>query len=419
MQRVKQNLILVHLESLNNILYRMNPSFFPVIRKIEENAVFFPKYFSTATSTLMVLADIFYGGMEQYEQCASLDYVPRNYIYSSSLFDDLKAQGYHTGLFIYPDGGDRESAEKRHIAGFQNEMVLKRDYDEYLASMERLMEQEPFAIAACNYISNLALNSHVELMREDVNTGTRKWQLGYKTLDKSVGDIFRMLEQKNLLDNTTVILYGDHGDDYWGHGLHQGLTHAIEPYSTLIHTPFLIFDKRLDSGERKELVSTADIRTIVEGLMQQGNEGELKLPDRTLAIARNSYAAQPIRNDSFKKAYSITDGKWLMLVSNDGLEMYDIEMDVACMYNILNSFLWNGELLLYNESNREQERFHYRDFMNDAQKRFLRQKFYYLRTQLHKRVKVLYEAAGFAETTMADEMRFDKIRYTNFETVEK
>ena len=396
----------------------MNPSFFPVIRKIEENTIFFPEYFSTATSTLMVLADIFYGGMEQYEQCSSLDHIPQNYIYSSSLFDDLKAQGYHTGLFIYPDGGDRESAEERHIAGFHNEMVLNQDYDEYLASMERLMEQEPFAIAACNYISNLALNRYTNLTRENMNSGTQKWQLGYETLDKCVGDIFHMLEQKNLLDNTTVILYGDHGDDYWGHGLHQGLAHAIEPYNALVHTPFMIFDKRLGSGERKDLVSAADIRRIVEGLLKQGEDAELQVPDRVLAIARNSYAAQSLRNDSFKKSYSITDGKWMMLVSNDGLEMYDIEMDVACMYNYLNSFLWNGAVLLYNENNKEQERFHYRGFMNDAQKRFLRQKFYYLRAQLYSRVKELYEIAGLAETRMVEEMKFNRIRYTSFETVE-
>lgn len=396
----------------------MNPSFFPVIRKIEESSISFQKYFSTATSTLMVLADIFYGGMEQYEQCTSLDYIPRNYSYSSSLFDDLKAQGYHTGLFIYPDGGDRESAEKRHIAGFQNEMVLKRDYDEYLASMERLMEQEPFAIAACNYISNLALNWYVDTVRENVNTGTQKWKYGYEALDKCVGDIFSLLEQKKLLDNTTVILYGDHGDDYWGHGMHRGLTHAIEPYNGLVNTPFMIFDKRLGSGERKELVSAADIRRVVEGLLKQREEAELQVPDRVLAVARNSYAAQSLRNDSFKKSYSITDGKWLMLVSNDGLEMYDIEMDVACIYNFLNSFQWNGVILQYNESNKEQEKFHYSGFMNNAQKRFLRQKFYYLRAQLYSQVKNLYKAAGFTEENMIKEMRFDKIRYTGFETIE-
>ena len=326
--------------------------------------MFFSRYFSTATSTLMVLADIFYGGMEQYEQCTSLEYIPQNYIYSSSLFDDLKKQGYHTGLFIYPDGGDRESAEERHIAGFQNEMVLKQDYNEYLESIESLIGQEPFAIAACNYISNLALNRYVDLANEDLLTGTEKWRAGYETLDKCVGDIFRILEQKNVLDNTTVILYGDHGDDYWGHGLHMGLAHAIEPYSTLIHTPFMIYDKRMESGERRELLSAVDIRKIVEGLICAGSEANLQLQDRKLAVSRNSYAAQPLRNESFKKAYSVTDGKWLLLVSSDGLEMYDIEMDPACMNNFLDAFLWDGTSLQSNEKNIEQQRFHYRGFMN-------------------------------------------------------
>lgn len=416
---MKQNLVLIHLESLNNILYRMNPSFFPTIRKIEKGSVFFSYFFSTATSTLMVLADIFYGGMEQYEQCTSLDYIPKNYVYSSSLFDDLKNQGYHAGLFIYPDGGDRESAEKRHIAGFQNEMILKKEYDEYLESIKILVEKEPFAIAACNYISNLALNRYVDLSKADMASGTEKWRLGYERLDRCVGDIFQLLEEKNVLDNTTVIMYGDHGDDYWGHGMHSGLTHAIEPYGGLIHTPFLIYDRRLSAGERKDLISALDIRKLIEVLLQQKNEVSLKLFDRKLVMARNSYAAQPLRNDSFKKSYSVTDGRWLMLVSNDGLEMYDIEMDSACINNFLNFFFWDGETLQYDIRYHEQNRFHYRDFMNDSQKRFLRQKFYYLRAQLYSQVKVLYEAAGLTEEKMTEEMEFNKIHYTGFGTIKK
>lgn len=396
----------------------MNPSFFPVIRKIEENSVSFSRYFSTATSTLMVLADIFYGGMKQYEQCTSLDYIPQNYIYSSSLFDELKKKGYHTGLFIYPDGGDRESAEERHIAGFQNEMVLKQDYADYLEAIENLVGQEPFAIAACNYISNLALNRYVDLSKADMDTGTEKWQAGYVTLDKCVGDIFHILEQKNVLDNTTVILYGDHGDDYWGHGMHKGLAHAIEPYSGLIHTPFMICDRRLGKCERKELISAVDIRKIVENLLKQNEEIDLGLSDRRLAVSRNSYAAQPLRNDSFKKSYSITDGKWLLLVSNDGLEMYDIDMDPCCANNFLKFFLWDGKKIQYDERNKEQKNFHYRYFMNAHQKRFLRQKFYYLRAQLYSQVKILYQAAGLTEDKMIEEMRFDKIHYMEFSAIE-
>lgn len=38
-----------------------------------------------------------------------------------------------------------------------------------------------------------------------------------------------------------IIAFGDHGDDFWGHGFNGGYTHGIEPYTPLVHTPAFIF----------------------------------------------------------------------------------------------------------------------------------------------------------------------------------
>ena len=39
-----------------------------------------------------------------------------------------------------------------------------------------------------------------------------------------------ILGRKGLLDNTTVVMFGDHGDDFWTHGF-KGLSliHISEP----------------------------------------------------------------------------------------------------------------------------------------------------------------------------------------------
>ncbi len=39
--------------------------------------------------------------------------------------DDLQNIGYRTGIYVYPDGNNRESAEEKHLAGFHNQMILK------------------------------------------------------------------------------------------------------------------------------------------------------------------------------------------------------------------------------------------------------------------------------------------------------
>ena len=185
-----------------------------------------------------------------------MKYVPlwiiflKDYFYKDSLFDELKRNGYKTGIFVYPDGGDRESAEERHIAGFQNKMVLIPKYEELLETVEHLISEEPFAVMVCNYISNINFNCYVD--NDNILDGTDKWKLGYQYLDKCVGDLIKLLKKKQKLEDTCIVLYGDHGDDFWGHGMHQGLTHAIEPFTNLIHTPMLIFDNNEKRDDLKE-----------------------------------------------------------------------------------------------------------------------------------------------------------------------
>ena len=64
-----KNLMMIHLESLNYQLFMSFPEIFKEIHKIKNEGVLYNHYFSTATSTLMVLGDIFYGRKEQYEVC--------------------------------------------------------------------------------------------------------------------------------------------------------------------------------------------------------------------------------------------------------------------------------------------------------------------------------------------------------------
>lgn len=72
------------------------------------------------------------------------------------------------------------------------------------------------------------------------------------------------MERKGILEQTTVIFYGNHEDELFAHGRHGGLLHAIEPYEALLHTPFWIYDSRFAPGTIDGLFDTTDIRGIVE-----------------------------------------------------------------------------------------------------------------------------------------------------------
>lgn len=385
---------------------------FPTLCKMESSGIFFERYYSTATSTLMVVADLLYGGMAQYEQCKSLDYIPDEYPYESSLFDDLKAEGYYTALYVYPDGGDRISAEKRHIAGFHNAMVLKRDYHEFIEVLEEGMACEPFALMACNYISSLTFNKYEDRSKYDWDMDS--WEIGCRSFDNFVSDLMELLDKKNLRDSTMVVLYGDHGDDYWTHGFHQGLSHAIEPNELLIHMPLFILDPSVKEAKISErLVATTDLRKIIYKVVVEDVALDNVLPENSSIVSRNEYAAQPLRLESFNKAYSIVDGRYLLMVSSVGLEMYDVWMDSSCHNNLLRYYLLRNELLVDNDDLVGKLSYHFSDYMNSRTKRILRQKFYVLWDKLYKKVLGLYEAGKLSEQQMNNEMDFYTINYGN------
>lgn len=403
-----KNIILLHLESLNNIIYRMNPQLFPNIMRIEKEGLSFRKYFSTATSTWMVISDILYGGLDQYEECHELAEKPETFCYESGMLDDFYDKGYQIGAFIYPFFVKPQMQEQM-LFGRNAEQKAYGSYGEFCNAFKAVMtSRNKYCILISSFASNISCNSDV--MPGYRRTGTQRWEDGYRCLDDMAGSVFQILKETGQERNTIVILYGDHGDDFWGHGYHMGLTHAIEPTAPLIHTPLIIWEKDRYCGKTSDkLISAADIRGMIERMVRK-EQPESGL-EHSFVYARSALAAQPVRAGSFNKSYSITDGKILMLVSSHGLEMYDVEMDPACNFNMLHLFGLIQDRLVFNEKDVSGFQFHFVDFMDENEKRYIRQKFYYLRPQLYRYVAERYEAGRRSEAEMNCEMSFNKINY--------
>lgn len=404
-----KNVILIHLESLNNITYRMNPQLFPNIMHIEKEGLSFHKYFSTATSTWMVISDMMYGGLDQYEGCHTLEEKPETFCYRSGLLDDFCDKGYWADAFSYPLFVAAPMQEHM-LFGRKVEQKAYASYSDFFNAFRQVMtSQNKYSILISSYLSNVSNNCHV--IPGHRRNGTKRWEDGYRFMDDMVGSVFRILKETGQEENTIVVLYGDHGDDFWGHGFHMGLTHAIEPTAPLIHTPLIIWKKNRYCGEiSRNLVSTIDIRKMIEHMVQgEMPEGSI---GRSFAYARSAFAAQPVRAGAFNKSYSVTDGKILLLVSSQGLEMYDVEMDPACNFNMLRTFEMIQDRLVFNEKDVSGFKFHFADFMDENEKRYIRQKFYYLRPQLYQYVAERYEAGKRSETEMNGEMCFNKINHS-------
>ncbi len=84
-------------------------------------------------------------------------------------------------------------------------------------------------------------------------------------VDACIGELLEKIWLMGLMDNTVIILVGDHGE---GLGEHNEDTHAIFIYDSTLRVPFIIWAPLLLNGGRniQSLVSTIDILPTVIGL---------------------------------------------------------------------------------------------------------------------------------------------------------
>ncbi len=396
-----RNLVLVHLESLNSITCHLHKGACPTLREWEGKSLSFSRYFSTATSTLMVVSDLVYGGLLQYEPCENMRSVPDAYCCQSSLLDDLKKDGYRVRAVNYPaaPGSDVPKANERHFVGFDIAMECMDSYEAYMQALDEAMTAEaPFAVLACNYIGNIGYYGYMQHTAEQ--SGFELWESACVQRDQCVKDLLDILKRKGLTDNTTIIFYGDHGDDICAHGRHKGLLHVFEPYASLIHTPFWIYDSRIRPGETDRLCDTTDIRSMVERLLHtpETGEGKLKveelgLPDRKYSLSRSGYAAQKVRERSFHKGYGVTDGTFLFLAGDQGMELYHIWMDEGCQHNLLDYFDFSEGALRRNRGACNGIGYHIKAVLDEKALQQTEAVFYAFRKELMRGVEELYRYA--------------------------
>lgn len=99
-------------------------------------------------------------------------------------------------------------------------------------------------------------------------------------IDDQIGVLLEELRDREILDNTLVIVTSDHGEQFGEHGLH---VHANSLYMPLLHVPLvMVFGDRLPAGVRVSTpVSIRDIPATVVGVVDGTDTREV--PGESLA----------------------------------------------------------------------------------------------------------------------------------------
>lgn len=338
----RRNLVLVHLESISWQQVQSFPEAFSNLQRVAGRSRRFGWFISSATSTQMALAYALHGNDFELEACSSLSEL-RPAGHEQSLFRRLEGAGYHTRFL---------ALNARHQPGLTLLKSLSQsippvedtnDVSAFLGSLRQSARQTPFAL----YLWNVA--THVEQIRATARpeAGLDE-QLGgaLSVADYVLGMVMQELESQGLLSSTTIVLFGDHGDDFWTHGFQGGLVHGTAPYLPMIHTPLFIMDGRLPAVTDNRLVSMADLMPTCLQLL--GLEHRLSFPyagrsllggQRQFAFSQNRFGRQPdFPAKGHVRKWSVTDQSYHLVYGPEGFEFFSHRLDPGNHCNLLKFF---------------------------------------------------------------------------------
>ncbi len=332
---MKKNIIFLHLESLNHTIFN-HRQWFPFTNKIYNQSLRFNNFISSATSSLMALSDLLHGDDNTLEHNTHLEENISIHRQCPALFDVLKQQGYTTAGMGYPKNWANVDAiwsEKDTFNWYDTSKIM-------LAEMQQVVSRpEPFALYLWNLSSHLC---YYDDIKKGGASSLERWQRGYQSMDLMVGQTIKMLMEAKKLDNTIIVAFGDHGDDFWGHGFNGGYAHGIEPYTALVHTPAFIFCPGMKSSDINHMVSMVDIYNTVLTLanipsMRCDNKFFALTPQRKVCFSRNLFAQQKSQHQGspLKKGYAITNEYFHLMKVDSKFKMFLWKTDPANQLDIL------------------------------------------------------------------------------------
>lgn len=364
---MSKNLVVLHLESVSQSSLWQFMEELQTLWKLSTRSAFFRRFYTASTSSVMSMCDIMHGDSAELDHNARFPRDKKSLAgRSSNLFRTLLHRGYMTkgvqyGSFCVGDAPNNFwGVWPDECGAFEWHDQFTVLHDEARDFMTRAKEKgNPFAL----YFWSMATHVRSDLEGAAEMSFHERFRHGYRLLDKSVKRLLDDMAELGVLEDTLILVYGDHGDDFWRHGFNKGRTHVIEPYSNLCWTPLFIFNNDNDIGIYDSVASSTDIKaTVLHMLFPDSLPEERATPfagidiireSRQLAFSQSIFALQMEYSDPAKavtKSYAVTDGELRLMVSSGGgdienhggMELFIEQWDYGNTRNMLDFFTLDG-----------------------------------------------------------------------------
>lgn len=332
------NIVIFAAESLR--WDRLNEATMPNVFRLAQRGTKFNRHYSSGNGTREGLFGLFYGLYGSYWK--SFLYAQR----SPLLMDRLQELGYQFDLrtsarFSYPEFDktifaripaaelhESESLEPwrrdEQNATAQIDFLAKRDPSRpfmsffFLESTHARYSFPDSSVIARPYLENL---DYVSATREElapkIDQLLNRYTNSAHWLDRQIGRVLDELEKRGLMENTIVIVTGDHGEEFmekgsWGHN-----SSFVDEQ---IRTPMVAWFPGTDHQEIDGLTSHVDIATTL--LQRLGASGEAA----NYSSGRNLLDRTPrdfiVSSDWHSIAYISDDMKYRIPYTNRGFEQW-------------------------------------------------------------------------------------------------
>jgi choline-sulfatase len=160
-------------------------------------------------------------------------------------------------------------------------------------------------------------------------------------VDQQLGTFFDFLKANNLLDDTVVVIAGDHGEAFGEHG---EVSHSIFIYNTTLRVPFLLLVPGHKAQRRQEVVRVIDIFPTILDIMKWKPENPVDgislvplLEGKTIPdLDAYSETLAPALDFGWSPLFSIQNSTQ-KFIEAPREEFYNLAQDAAEMNNLIAS----------------------------------------------------------------------------------
>lgn len=169
----------------------------------------------------------------------------------------------------------------------------KKNRKHFMTWLTTVSSHQPYSV------DSIQGNKYLSLFKDlNVDTDVKRYMSKLKILDDALGILLKGLEEKGILDDTVIVMYGDH----YPYGISTDHLNKILPYDTSVdlaaeQVPFVIYNSKLEPKLSSNYTSYINILPTINNLF--GIEHDPRL-----------YLGEDLMSDDYRSITIFADGTW-------------------------------------------------------------------------------------------------------------